>query len=495
MSNDTSASKQEYAEALSSLGQAFENLICVMHTQGKELYELEESFLAGDIRNTFRKYAGKAFENIDSRLVASQLKEGFCLGNKEGRSILSVFGNIDFKRHVVHDRRTKDVLHIYPLDLELGLEPRGRISLYTQELVCKTATEASSYAKCASIFARMGTGHISAASIGHIVGKKGVLIKEEQRMSARDMFEDGIYPEGKIEAPELFLEADGTYVKGWRGLPAPQVRSASISSAKTKDAAGRGICEHHNFYAGVESASHFWKGAVAATFDIFSLGALTHITTSSDGEAAYKNMEGYLPKGTYRHTQQIDNYHIMRYVEDAFVVDPNTKKKDQNALSEVTDCLFSGDVQSAVELLYMYAKQGICDKGGAVRAGRYLINNRNYIVSHPSSLGTQEGMQYSVYKIRMGGARGWTRRGADAMARLLAASMSEDREIPPFDVEHLLDLEYAMLDELGDSRPVMSAAEVPVTTGKGYEYGCRGSIANLGNRAQNDHTWFDEENH
>jgi hypothetical protein len=112
----------------------------------KSLIEFEEQVKIL-IQNAFTQWVGEIFETLDKTIKQKKLEDGWEYCRSDNRSIQFLFGNVTFKRSLMHDQKGNS--H-YPLDEWLGLLPRQRYSPLVELKVAELASE-NTYREVADI--------------------------------------------------------------------------------------------------------------------------------------------------------------------------------------------------------------------------------------------------------------------------------------------------------------------------------------------------------
>ena len=157
-------------------------------------------------------------ENIIFKL--NDRKEQFECLEKDERTLISIFGEINFKRRYYQDKETKE--RIYLLDQFLKLEKRERMLPNVKERLVEEARE-TSY-KRAGEKASYGV-EISKQTVKNEINKlsfKGEIVEEkDNKKRVKKLYiiadEDHVHlQKGGIEEPRLIIVYDGIRVKGKR---------------------------------------------------------------------------------------------------------------------------------------------------------------------------------------------------------------------------------------------------------------------------------------
>ena len=227
-----------------------------------DLLHLEESF-QDFLLSLARRSFGTIIEELDSR-VRPQKGSGLRLHEKRKRTLGTCVGDISFRRCVYKDRT--GTLY-YPLDAFLDIGRGERISPLLQERVSLCALK-SSYRTAIETLCLQGASHMSAKTAQKNLCEQAQKLAEEQRAAARRLFNTGDMPPAPLSSEELYVEADGTYIR-MRDGSTKEVKASVAYSAKQREGkrTKRLNCVH--FACVGETPEAFWKQSVASVGSLF----------------------------------------------------------------------------------------------------------------------------------------------------------------------------------------------------------------------------------
>ena len=258
-----------------------------------------------------------------------------------------------------------------------------------------------------------GAVDVSAMELWSAVQAGGSRAKEEAEARRRSLFEDGELPPGEVKPQELAVEVDEVLV----ATRAPEegrraklgVKLAVGYEGKEPAGKGRRRLVRRRVHAAVREAEAFFEETVADFRHIWELSAVRSWTLGSDGAGWAKQGLEYFPRALFR----LDPFHLRRALRRGL-------GHDGEAHAQVAAVLEAAARRA----------RGDCRRRVAELPG-YLRANWAGIVGHPEArrLGAIEGQVYHVVARRMKrrGAR-WSGRGADHLARLLAARTNGELE-------------------------------------------------------------------
>jgi len=174
-----------------------------------------EKLIRGELQLAGLRIMAKAFKTIEVRKLKSR---PFCECGGEWRNkgrvlrqIFTVLGKIKYRR--LRLRCLSCGTYYYPLDDGLGLQADKNITLGLTEQVLHLATD-TPYDKASKNLKKLGGVEISGRQIQNLAKEEGEKIKEIARKEREQIFEKGCVPESKEKRKRVFVEIDGTFVKG-----------------------------------------------------------------------------------------------------------------------------------------------------------------------------------------------------------------------------------------------------------------------------------------
>ena len=255
---------------------------------------------------------------------------------------------------------------------------------------------------------------VSANTIMRAIHQVGEDCKAEDAKLAYSLYVEGVAPDSKVEAEEVFIEADGTYVSLQNGKKV-EVKSMVAYSGKTNGERPERIdaCR----FGCVGSKDEFWTQSFAALAENFDVTKIKKVHAGFDGESTFKQAEKYFLINA-EFDGNLDPFHLNRAVRACF-----DDKCD--AYSQVMSCLWYKNPFDAADLLESYAEEEIADTKKAEMVAKYIRNNSDFIRKNDYTLGTMECEQEHLYKSRLAGVpRAWSVAGVDAIARIRSRQKS-----------------------------------------------------------------------
>lgn len=421
---------------------------------------------------------GAALEARDRELRHS-LPAGLRIHSVRSRTLATPTGDVRFRRTVCVDA---DGFTRYPLDEALDLPAGDRVSPGARELLVATGIEVS-FERAARILALHGGSRVSAQTVMRSVRACGEEVAAREREAARALFEDGERPTSEmLPAPELLVEADGTYVRMRDGSTA-EVKA--VVAYAGKDGRGRKRERRTPVRHGCvgEAPGDFWEQAVARIGSRYDLASVERCLLGADGEAQY--LDGGMGALRFPSVEaRIDPFHLDRAVSSCFPAG--------SALgSQAVSTLWGEGPGRCSRLLRLLAASGDASRDRALAVARYLDAHAAQIGGDGPSMGTMEAEQQHLYKVRMAAFPcAWSVEGADAMARLRSWVYSGSA-LPRRTREGSLSATRLKAREARlDASPRMKAARAVKSEGKGWEYPLRASLTGLRADVRYEAGWY-----
>ena len=372
-----------------------------------------EEFAVREGTKILRKAMEHSLEKLDDKLFSERTHD-FSVKEKRSRSLASTLGDLKFTRRIYIDKYGNSAAI---LDEALDVGYRSKISPLAFEFLVNMASKIS-YQESSNILAEKGGSVVSANTIMRAIHKVGEDCKVEDAKLAHSLYIEGVLPESKVEAEEIFVEADGTYVSLQNGKKA-EVKAMVAYSGKTDGKRPERIdaCR----FGCIGSKDEFWTGAFSALAEKFDVTKIKNVHLGFDGEATYKQAEKYFLINA-EFDGNLDPFHLNRAVKACF-------SKDSEGYKQVMSCLWYKNPNDAADMLESYSELGEADADKAEIVGKYIRNNADFIRQNDYTLGTMECEQEHLYKSRFAGVpRAWSVAGVDAIARIRSRKKS-DRDL------------------------------------------------------------------
>jgi hypothetical protein len=365
------------------------------------------------VQEAARKMLEVALKRMDERLLLQRDRERLEVVHTKTRKVLTAFGEIEVKRRYYRDREAGEGKFL--LDEALGLEPRQRLSPWLREVVGKLAVEVP-YRRAAGFLGELVPG-VSAMGMWQVVQRAGGRERSAAEAARAAVFERGEAPVGERKVEELCVEADGVLVRGrsvGKKRRLIEVKLAVGYEGKEEVSPGRKVLRQRRVVGAVAESEDFWEEVVTDFACKWDWASLKRCLVGADGAAWLKAGCEYFPGALYR----LDPYHLLRALLEGLA-------HDAGAYERVVEAIAAGDWGAVERALGEAERRSRGEYRRRVRAlWGYLRENWEGICSSGEGkrLGAIEGEVFHHLGRRMKrhGAR-WSERGADHLARLLAA--------------------------------------------------------------------------
>ena len=433
----------------------------------------------------------KTLEALDSRLKAERDRSLYRDKGFRTTTVKTLCGEVTYRRTVYETYDEYGNRHfVYLLDENLRLDNVGLVSENCVELILSSITEMS-YRNCAAKITEMTGQAISAMGVWNVIQSLGKKLGNDEETLVRE--HKAGHLNGTRVAPVLFEEADGIWLtlqgkdREKRGFAKAEMKLAIAYDGWKKCGNDRYALDGKVVTAGFMDSGKFHKVREAQIAKEYTLDETEVRIMNGDGAAWIKKVSD---KST---VFQLDPFHKNKAVKENI---PYAEARE-----EINKLLEEGAGAPLFGYLERY-RDSLCDEEEAVKAEaliRYFRENeeglrpyREQDIELPESpegleyraMGTMENHVWSVIARRMKhNHTTWSISGGDHLAKILAKKCSgrlhevtERLRIPVFREE---DLEEARMR-------ILSAAQVGMTVGKGYQYPVTGHLAYEGSPVRGD---------
>ena len=450
---------------------------------GVTFKELEKNIFAW-VCQIGREFTKEFLERYDRMLMEERDKKKYRNKGARKTTVKTVYGEGTYQRivyEVLEENETKRF--VYLLDETLELDHVGLISTNMAELLVKGITELS-YRECASQVSEMTGQTISPMGVWNVIQALGEKACEEEAELTEEYKKGHI--RGKKEAPVLFEEADGVYIKlqgkdrKKEKQDKAEIKIGIAYDGWRKTGPERYELENKVVVAGFSKAKEFQEYREAVIAQEFNLDEVGQRILNADGASWIKKVKD---KST---CFQLDPFHRNKAVKE--------KIHEKGAQEAVLELLREEEIEEVFRYLEIY-RNSLSDDDeikDAEELIRYYENNREGLVPYQSqglelpeppegleyrNMGTMENHVWSVIAKRMKhGHRSWSRRGGNHLAKILAKKCSgklnevtERLRRPVFEEEKVEEL-------YGE---ILLATKAPKKDGKGYGYPVIGHVVGL----------------
>lgn len=344
-------------------------------------------------------YAEEKIYELDER------KEEFWSLEKDNRKIITIFGEINFKRRYYEDKETKE--KIYLLDQYLGLEPKQRMLTNVKERLLEEAIE-SSYEKAGK---RAAYGiEISKETVMNEIEKleikpykKEVIEKKQEKRIYVIADEDHVHlQKGGIDEPRMVIVYDGIERKGKRIELKNKRHFGGIYKSKIDD---------------------LWEEVMNYIEETYDTEYLEKIYIAGDGASWIKSGKEWLIKSEYI----LDEFHMKKAIS-GIVGRPTKENKEvkEQQKEEMQRVLRELNFESFKEKSYEIIAEEMqrSSRERKIKLMEYILNNeegiRNLYKNKEELHGcSAEGHISHIYSARMSSRpMGWKTENVDKMSKL-----------------------------------------------------------------------------
>lgn len=451
--------------------------------KGLTFKDLEQTIFKS-ICEAGQKCTKQLLETYDKQLMEGRDKSVYRHKGLRETTLKTVYGEVTYKRTIYEKTKENGLKSfVYLLDETLDLKNVGLISTNLAEKLVEGITELS-YRQCAKKVTEMTGQSISAMGVWKVIQSLGGQLCEEERQLVE------AHKTGKVrgtkEAPVLFEEADGVYVKlQGKDRSESHQRKVEIKVGIAYDGwkkAGkdRYLLDEKIVMAGIGNAKEFHEYREAAIAETFDLDETQVRILNADGAPWLKKVKD---KST---VFQLDPFHkyqaIKKYTAD---------KKAQNEIRELLD---HGKIEEMFEYIEIY-KNSLSEAKeieNIEELETYFTSNREGLLPYQKqdlelpdrpegleyrNMGTMENHVWSVIARRMKHNHTcWSRRGGNHLAKILAKKCSGKLEEVTRKLQRPV-FEEEVVEELWND--ILLSAKVPKREGKGYLYPVMGHMTGL----------------
>lgn len=438
-----------------------------------------------------QELAKEALEKYDRYLMESRDKSAYRHKGLRETTVKTLFGEVTYKRALYRTIREDGTAeHVFLLDETLQMKNVGLISRNLAEKLVGEITEMS-YRECAEKTTEMTGQSISAMGVWNVIQALGEEVCQEEKELVKEHKAGHI--RGEIEAPVLFEEADGIYLK-LQGEDRKRTKDGKAEmkvgiayDGWKKAGKDRYLLQDKVVVAGFSKAKDFHDYREAAIAEKFDLSTTDHRILNADGASWIKKVKD---KST---CFQLDPFHRNKAIRE--------KIREPRAREAVTEYLAEKDLDGMFDYLETYRNSlsedaEIEDVADLIR---YFENNREGLLpyqeqdlelpEHPEGLeyrnmGTMENHVWSVIAKRMKrGHRTWSLAGGNRLAKILAKKCSGRLHEVTERLQRAI-FEEEKIEEIKGE--ILMSGQVAKRIGKGYTYPAIGHLASLDNATRGE---------
>lgn len=187
------------------------------------------------------------------------------------------------------------------------------------------------------ILGQRACSRVSPTTVMNILRRGGGLREREDEAFASSLHADGALPEAKVEAEEVCVEADRTWIRLQNTAPGKpeRIEVKAIVAYSDKVSQGNKVKRDDAVRRGcAASPGRFWPQSIAAIAQKFDLAKVGRVHLGTDGEGWCKRGGGWFPLRV-EVRGHLDLFHVNRAVLSCF--------KDPKAVCRVLEALLNGE--------------------------------------------------------------------------------------------------------------------------------------------------------
>lgn len=426
-----------------------------------------------------QEYTREFLERYDNYLMENRDKKAYRNKGKRKTTVKTVYGEVEYERRIYQINREDGLSEfVFLLDEQLEISGVGLISMNMAEQMVSSITEMS-YRETAERITEMTGQRISAMGVWNVIQALGDKVCEEERELVKAHKSGQV--KGDKEAPVLFEETDGVYVRLQREKQSKgEIKVGIAYDGWEKKGKDRYALDGKVVVAGFSNSKDFQEYREAAIAQTYNLDETEIRIMNADGAEWVKNI------CDAETIFQLDPFHRNKAVKENI---PYPK-----AVNAIHEMLNKQDLDGVLEYLETY-KNSLDEDEEIEKADKlitYFRNNREGLIPYKEkglnlpenkqgleyrNMGTMENHIWSVIARRMKhNHSSWSIKGGNNLAKILAKKCSgklnevvTKLKMPVFEPSIVQKIES----------DILMAGQVKGKTGKGYEYPVQGSLMYL----------------
>ena len=430
----------------------------------ENFYDLIEKVFSA-VMDCGREIIKKYMEKLDCELLEKRDKKRYRTKGIRKTSVKTKLGTVEYERRMYRDTQTNEYVYLLDEALEMrciGLFDEGLCRII-EDMICK-----QSYRETAKSVSELTGQVISAQRVWDIVQKAG---EEAISLSTKP----AAAAAGLVESKILFEENDGDWLKlqgddrekyGASKEMKIGIAYDGVLFKKQKNGKIRRKLDNKVAYASFEAVGEFRKHCE---------NMISRVYNTDEIELRVRNGDG--AKWIQKTSDcdcicVLDKFHrnkkITECVKDKEIAENLRELLLQDKFDELLECIKAylnsmedGSDKEKMRELYSYYWENREALAGYYDRGITIPPTREPGVVHHARLGSMEGNVFTLIGNRMKGRRAcWSVKGGNNLAALLCRHYTEVDHEPMNTAEQTDDI----------SSPVLSAASIKETSGKGYEF-------------------------
>ena len=426
-----------------------------------------------------QEYTRDFLERYDAYLMENRDKEAYRNKGKRTTTVKTIYGEVEYERRVYEVTREDGIKEfVYLLDEQLEISGVGLISMNMAEQMVSNITEMS-YRETAEKITEMTGQSISAMGVWNVIQSLGDKVCEEEKELV-EAHKSGQIKEDK-EAPVLFEEADGVYVRLQKEKQKKGEIKIGIAYDGWKETGkNRYTLDGKVVVAGFSKSKEFQEYREATIAKTYNLDETDVRIMNADGAEWIKNI---CDEDT---VFQLDPFHRNKAIKENI---PYSQAREV-----IHELIKQQDIDGVFSYLEIY-RDSLCEDEEIEKANRlitYFRNNRDGLIPYTEkelelpenkqglvyrNMGTMENHVWSIIAKRMKHNHTcWSIKGGNNLAKILAKKCSgklnevaSKLKMPTF--------EKTVAEKIEND--ILMAGQIRKKTGKGYEYPKNGSLLYL----------------
>lgn len=426
-----------------------------------------------------QEYTRDFLERYDMYLMENRDKEAYRNKGKRKTTVKTIYGEVEYERRIYQVTREDGLTEfVFLLDEQLEISGVGLISMNMAEQMVSNITEMS-YRETAEKITEMTGQSISAMGVWNVIQTLGDKVCEDEHKLVE------AHKAGKVkgdkEAPVLFEETDGVYVRLQREKQDKgEIKVGIAYDGWKKTGRDRYALDGKVVVAGFSKSKEFQEYREATIAQAYNLDETDIRIMNADGAEWVKNI---CEADTIF---QLDSFHRNKAIKENVPY--------PQAVNAIYELLNNHDIDGVFNYLEIY-KNSIYEEDEIEKAERlikYLKNNRSGLIPYTEkglnlpennkglvyrNMGTMENHVWSIIAKRMKHNHTcWSIKGGNNLAKILAKKCSGKLNEVASKLKMPL-FEKAVAEKIESD--ILMAGQIRKKTGKGYEYPVKGSLLYL----------------
>ena len=426
-----------------------------------------------------QEYTRDFLERYDTYLMENRDKEAYRNKGKRTTTVKTVYGEVEYERRVYEVTREDGIKEfVYLLDEQLEISGVGLISMNMAEQMVSSITEMS-YRETAEKITEMTGQSISAMGVWNVIQSLGDKVCEEEKELVK------AHKSGKVkgdkEAPVLFEETDGVYVRLQKEKQKKGEIKIGIAYDGWKETGkNRYTLDGKVVVAGFSKSKEFQEYREATIAKTYNLDETDVRIMNADGAEWIKNI---CDEDT---VFQLDPFHRNKAIKENIPY--------PQASEAIHELLKQQDVDGLLAYLEIY-RDSLYEDEEIEKANRlitYFTNNRDGLIPYTEkelelpenkqglvyrNMGTMENHVWSIIAKRMKHNHTcWSIKGGNNLAKILAKKCSGKLNEVASKIK-MPTFEKTVAEKIEND--ILMAGQIKKKSGKGYEYPKNGSLLYL----------------